>query len=70
MEQVLAHFDLLRHKPNPLQLRPQCPNCSANQGGKMSNITRLALDLAPDLGILSYKYGQSSNPTFSWSKQS
>lgn len=55
MEEVLKHLGLLQHKPQQQELRPQCPRCSGNQGGKLSNISKVAKQFAKQNDIKFYK---------------
>ncbi|HUO31909.1 MAG TPA: hypothetical protein VMU80_21995 [Bryobacteraceae bacterium] len=51
-----AYFPVLCEKlgvdlPTKFALRPQCPRCSGNQGGNMSAITKLAIQVSAELGV-------------------
>ena len=53
MEQIFRRLDL--DYPAEFELRPQCPRCSGAQGGRMSRISVLALNLADQTGETQYK---------------
>lgn len=55
MDDVFKALKLIQHKPKQQELRPQCPRCSGNQGGKLSQISKLALAFAEVNGITFYK---------------
>jgi hypothetical protein len=55
MDAVLKHLKLIQHKPAKQELRPQCPRCSGNQGGKLKQIATLAQDYATQNNITFYK---------------
>ncbi|WP_263381536.1 hypothetical protein [Granulicella arctica] len=55
MEQVLLHLNLLNHRPAQQELRPQCPRCSGNQGGKLKQIADYAQQYATQHNITFYK---------------
>jgi hypothetical protein len=55
MDEVMKRLNLSHIKPARQELRPQCPRCSGNQGGKMSQIAKKALAYAADNGITFYK---------------
>jgi hypothetical protein len=55
MEAVLNHLNLLQHKPTQQELRPQCPRCSGNQGGKLKQIADYAQQYAAQNNIVFYK---------------
>lgn len=55
MDQVMEKLGLIKYKPKQQELRPQCPRCSGNQGGKLSQISKLALAFAEANNITFYK---------------
>jgi hypothetical protein len=55
MEAVMKHLGLGHLIPTQQELRPQCPRCSGNQGGKLSQISKKALAFAKAHSITFYK---------------
>jgi hypothetical protein len=55
MEEVMKFLKIDDRRPAQQELRPQCPRCSGNQGGKLSNISKKALAFAQANNITFYK---------------
>lgn len=55
MPQVFKLLGLPAVDYQALEVRPQCPRCSHKQGGNMNQITRLAIQVARENGIVVYK---------------
>jgi hypothetical protein len=55
MGKVMEFLGLAGRKPPRQELRPQCPRCSGNQGGKMSLISKKATAFAAANNITFYK---------------
>jgi hypothetical protein len=66
MPQVMKELGISDLIPKQLELRPQCYRCSGNQGGKMSQISKLAQEYAAEVGIPVAKGERSSIKDRDW----